>query len=475
MLPTPSDAWQECLAIIRDNINSNGFQAWFAPIKPVELVRNGGEVRFTVELPSRFCYEWIEEHYCKLLNSTLARVLGDQARLYYKVIIVGPEDDTDGDAIRLPARPSRRIAKPAAAVRERDPAQPAVAPSLPPIRSKLNKSYTFQNFIEGDCNRLARSAALAIAANPGGTSFNPFLIYGGVGLGKTHLIQAIGNCVQASDTSKRVRFVSSERFTNDFVEAIQQNQVRRFSSFYRSIDVLIIDDVQFFSGKEKTQEEFFHVFNELHQIGKQIVLSADRPPNEIRGIEARLLSRFGWGLTADLQVPELETRLAILNQKASDEGIELPPDVLDFMARNIKSNVRELEGALVRLMAVSMLQSDDVNMPMAKAALKHLIQRRPARLSIDRIQQIVCEFFDQDQDLLRAKTRKREVVQTRQIAMYFCKELTQNSLKSIGLQFGGRDHSTVIHANRSVNNQIETNPRYREMVGEIRRLLMDRV
>ena len=267
--------------------------------------------------------------------------------------------------------------------------------------------------------------------------------------------------------------MSSERFTNDFVHSIQQNEISRFSKFYRSIDVLIIDDVQFFGGKEKTQEEFFHVFNELHQIGKQIILSADRPPSEIKGIEARLLSRFGWGLTADLQVPELETRLAILNRKAADEGLDLPPDVIDYMARNVKSNIRELEGALVRLMALSTLQTDEVDMAMAKTALKDLIHYRPASLSIDRIQQIVCEYFDMDQDLVRAKTRKREVVQPRQIAMFFCKELTQNSLKTIGLQFGGRDHSTVIYANRSVSNQMETNPQYREMVDQIRQCLID--
>ncbi len=478
MLPTPTEAWQSCLEIIQDNINGSSFQAWFAPIKPVDLVQNDEEIRFTVELPSRFFYEWLEEHYYKLLNTTIAKILGPESRLYYKVIIVEQEDSGDSDSMRLPARPSKgsgpgfrmpTVAEPRAAA----PSQAVTTPPLVAVDPKLNKNYTFDNFIEGDCNRLARSAALAIAKNPGGTSFNPFLIYGGVGLGKTHLIQAIGNGVLANDASKRIRFLSSERFTNDFVHAIQQNEISRFSKFYRSIDVLIIDDVQFFGGKEKTQEEFFHVFNELHQIGKQIILSADRPPSEIKGIEARLLSRFGWGLTADLQVPELETRLAILYRKAADEGLDLPPDVIDYMARNVKSNIRELEGALVRLMALSTLQTDEVDMTMAKAALKDLIHYRPASLSIDRIQQIVCEYFDMDQDLVRAKTRKREVVQPRQIAMFFCKELTQNSLKTIGLQFGGRDHSTVIYANRSVSNQMETNPQYREMVDQIRQCLID--
>ncbi len=471
MLPSPSEAWQSCLEIFQDNIeNTISFQTWFAPIKPVELAKSGSQILLTVELPSRFYYEWLEEHYYALISTTLAKVLGPDARLYYKIILAKEEEEEA--AMRLPARTVSRRPRTQPLIRSEVPQEPVDRPALPPVKSNLGLNRTFDNFVEGDCNRLARSAAVAIAQNPGETSFNPFLIYGGVGLGKTHLIQAIGNYVRANHGKKRVLYVSSERFTNDFVQAIQQNQISRFSSFYRSIDVLIIDDVQFFGGKEKTQEEFFHVFNELHQIRKQIILSADRPPKEIKGIEERLLSRFQWGLTADLQVPELETRMAILKRKASDDGIDLPQDVIDFIAHNIKSNIRELEGALVRLMTHATLLNDEINTAMAKTALKDLIHHRPANLSIDHIQQIVCEYFDMNQDLLREKTRKREVVQARQIAMFFSRKLTQNSLKTIGLQFGGRDHSTVVHSNNAVADQMETNKQYRDMVEQIRSSLL---
>ncbi|MEX0746774.1 MAG: chromosomal replication initiator protein DnaA, partial [Rhodothermales bacterium] len=327
-------------------------------------------------------------------------------------------------------------------------------------------SYTFERFIEGDCNRLARSASWAIAQQPGATSFNPFLIYGGVGLGKTHLIQAIGNYVKVHK-SDAVLYVSSERFTSDFVQSIQHNRVNEFSIFYRNIDLLVIDDVQFFGGKEKTQEEFFHIFNALHQAGKQIVLSADRPPREIEGIEERLLSRFQWGLSADLQPPELETRIAILNRKAEDDGIELSHDVIEFIAHNVKSNIRELEGALIRLLAHATLHKREIDLPLAKEVLRDLIKETRINLTIEEIQRVTCGYFNISEDLVRAKTRKREVVQARQVAMYFSKQLTQHSLKTIGLHFGGRDHSTVIHSCQSIENQMETDPKFREMLEEI--------
>jgi chromosomal replication initiator protein len=337
------------------------------------------------------------------------------------------------------------------------------------IDSQLNDSYTFERFIQGDCNRLARSAAWAIAQEPGGTSFNPFLVYGGVGLGKTHLIHAIGNYARANENADSVLYVSSERFTTEFVQSIQRNRISEFSMFYRQIDLLIVDDVQFFSGKEKTQEEFFHIFNALHQSGKQIVLSADRPPREIQGIEERLLSRFQWGLSADVQSPGLETRIAILQRKAEDDGIELPQEVIEFIAHNVKSNIRELEGALIRLMAHATLHQRDLDLELAKEVLRDLMQDSQVNLTIEEIQRIVCEYLDIPEDLVRAKTRKREVVRARQIAMYFCKDLTQHSLKTIGLHFGGRDHSTVIHANKTVEDQIETDDQFRGMVDEIGR------
>lgn len=503
MEQTPEAVWKECLDIIRDNISRQSFKTWFEPLKAVSLEQDENLLKLTIQLPSRFYYEWLEEHYFALLRKTITKVLGPQGRLYYNIVIEKKEDtasEQGGASMQLPARQPGN--EPPAGARRPPPQQPTTSSSSTPMQSpekpgnaptgpsgtpqpvianpfvipgiqkaqidsQLNTSYTFERFIEGDCNRLARSAALAIAQEPGTTSFNPFLIYGGVGLGKTHLIQAIGNYVQRNRSAESVLYVSSERFTNEFVQAIQHNRASQFSLFYRQIDLIIIDDVQFFGGKEKTQEEFFHIFNALHQAGKQIVLSADRSPREIQGIEERLLSRFQWGLSADLQPPELETRIAILNRKAEDDGIDFSPDVIEFIAHNIKSNIRELEGALIRLLAHATLHKREVDLSLTKEVLRDLIRETRVNLTIEEIQRIVCEYFDIPEDLVRARTRKREVVQARQVAMYFSKLLTQHSLKTIGLHFGGRDHSTVIHANQSVENQIETDGKFSEMINEI--------
>ena len=508
MVQSPEAAWKRCLDIIRDNVSQQSFRTWFEPLRAVHLsTEDDGSHKLTVQLPSRFYYEWLEEHYYSLLRKTVAKVLGPQSRLYYDIKI--ERDDVErgheGASMHLPSRPPQPTATEVDADADAPPGHPTASPAravrasdAPPrspehattgfsegaahpigapliaigqrrqrVESQLNSSYTFERFIEGDCNRLARSAAWAIAQQPGATSFNPFLIYGGVGLGKTHLIQAIGNYVKQQGDAA-VLYVSSERFTSDFVQSIQHNRVNEFSLFYRDIDLLIIDDVQFFGGKEKTQEEFFHIFNALHQGGRQIVLSSDRPPREIEGIEERLLSRFQWGLSADLQQPELETRIAILNRKAEDDGIDLPHEVIEFIAHNVKSNIRELEGALIRLLAHATLHDREMDLPMAKDVLRDLIKDSRINLTIEEIQRITCEYFNIPEDLVRAKTRKREVVQARQVAMYFSKQLTQHSLKTIGLHFGGRDHSTVIHSCQSVENQMETEPQFAEMIEEIR-------
>jgi chromosomal replication initiator protein len=502
---TATQVWEECLFVIRDNISRQSFKTWFAPLKAVALEDDNGLLKLTVQLPSRFYFEWLEEHYFSLLRKTITRVLGPSGRLFYDIVIEKDNVDTgfDGTSVQMPARQPANEPRPespvAPAYRQYpDANMPAVAAAhvaqahfgeesvepiqitlnnpfvIPGIRkvqidSRLNPGYTFDRFIEGDCNRLARSASVAIAQQPGGTSFNPFLLYGGVGLGKTHLIQAIGNYIQANRPNDAVLYVSSERFTTEFVQAIQHNRVSDFSIFYRQIDLLIIDDVQFFSGKEKTQEEFFHIFNALHQSGKQIVLSADRPPRDIKGIEERLLSRFQWGLSADLQSPDLETRIAILRRKAVEDGIQMQDDIFEFVAHNIKSNIRELEGALIRLLAYGTLHKREIDLPLAREVLRDLIKDTRVTLSIEEIQRLVCEYFSIPEDLVRAKTRKREVVQARQVAMYFCKQLTQHSLKTIGLHFGGRDHSTVIHANQSIENQLDTDPKFRDLIEEIRR------
>ena len=503
---SPDEVWTACLAIIGDNINRQSFKTWFEPLQAVGLERDEGLTKLTVQLPSRFYYEWLEEHYFGLLRKTVTKVLGPSGRLYYDIVIEKEEAGAAGSSMQIPARPPESDAPsatpghstggevpPSPTPEARGPRGPRPAQGTPPVPphaappitnpfaipgvrkvkvdSQLNPTYVFDSFIEGDCNRLARSASWAIAKQPGSTAFNPFLIYGGVGLGKTHLIQAVGNYVREHHKSDAVLYVSSERFTTQFVQAIQNNRASDFSLFYRQIDLLIVDDVQFFGGKEKTQEEFFHIFNALHQAGKQIILSADRPPKDIEGIEERLLSRFQWGLSADVQPPELETRIAILQRKAEDDGIEVDGEVIEFVAHNVKSNIRELEGSLIRLLAHSTLHGRDIDLDLARDVLRDLIKETRVSLGVEQIQQIVCEYFSIPEDLVRARTRKREVVQARQVAMYFAKQFTKHSLKTIGLHFGGRDHSTVIHAIQSVENQIDTDYKFREVIEEIRRKL----
>lgn len=459
MAHTAESAWNECLAVIQDNVSPQCFATWFSKLDPVILTEEDGIAKLTIKVPAPFHYEYLEGQYNLLLRSSVSRVLGEKSQLYYEVVVLqDPKPENVQKSYQIPASTDRQpeVAAPA----------PKTNSSKP--KSNLIGSYTFDKFIVGDCNQLAHSASHAIAKAPGETAYNPFLIYGGVGLGKTHLMQAIGNHVRERNPNKQVLYVSSEQFTNSFVRAIQENRAADFSHTYRKIDVLIIDDVQFFGGKEKTQEEFFCIFNELQQNGNQIVLSADRPPKEISGIEERLLSRFCWGLQADLQPPDLETRTAILQRKANEIGLELPGDVIDFIAHNITKNVRELEGALVRLLAQATYSKQDITEDLAKLALKDFIQRPLATLSIDRVQNLVCEYFGIDQHRLHEKTKKREIVQVRQLAMYLCRELDYTH-KAIGLQFGGRDHSTVVHAIKSVNNLIETDRNYRNRVDDLRR------
>ncbi|MCY4171930.1 MAG: chromosomal replication initiator protein DnaA [Bacteroidetes bacterium] len=454
---TAESAWRECLAIIRNHIAPQGFATWFTKLEPVVLEEESGNIKLIIRVPAPFHYEYLEGQYSGLIRSALTQVLGEQSLLYYEVVVT-QSTEQDQQSYHVQASTKTSI----------NPKPKVTNTNDSKKKSPLIESYTFDKFIVGDCNNLAYSASQAIADCPGGTAYNPFLIYGGVGLGKTHLMQAIGNHVRDYHPEKKVLYVSSERFTTDFVKAIQEKQISKFSSAYRKIDLLIIDDVQFFGGKEKTQEEFFCIFNDLQQNGNQIVLSADRPPKEISGIEERLLSRFCWGLQADLQPPDLETRTAILLRKSEEFGLNLPSPVVDYIAHNITKNVRELEGALVRLLAQATYTQQDINEELVRIALKDFVQRPHATLSIDRVQKLVCEFFGIDQHRLHEKTKKREIVQVRQLAMYLCRELDYTH-KAIGLQFGGRDHSTVVHAIKSVNNLIETDANYQNRVEEIRR------
>jgi len=346
---------------------------------------------------------------------------------------------------------------------------PFIIPGLKKVNveSQLNSSYSFDNLVEGDCNRLARSAGFAVANKPGGTAFNPLLIYGGVGLGKTHLAHAIGIQIKNEYPNKTVLYVSSEKFTTQYIDSVRNNNQNDFVHFYQMIDVLIIDDVQYFAGKEKTQDVFFHIFNHLHQTGKQLVLTADKAPVELLGFEQRLLSRFKWGLAADLQTPGLETRIAILEKKVYADGLDLPKEVIEYLAYSITTNVRELEGALISLLAQSSMNKKAITLELAKQMIDKFVKNTAREVSIDYIQKVVCDYFDLPLELLKSKTRKREVVQARQIAMFFAKSMTKSSLATIGLHCGGKDHATVLHACRTVNNLMDTDKRFKNYIEEL--------
>jgi chromosomal replication initiator protein len=478
LIINPSDedqaraVWNACLDHIRESVNTQSFKTWFEPMIPIHL--RGGKL--TVQVPSQFFYDWLEEHYYTVISQTIETVLGKDAHLEYSVRTDEPQIDLDYQITPPPVqRPERRTFPPQPTSFTVPPPPPFVAgrsEGTPgSFQTFLNSRYTFENFIKGDSNQLARAAASAVANNPGGTSFNPLVIYGTTGLGKTHLIQAIGNHAIAHGKAKRVIYVSSERFTVEFVEAIQRDTTNEFAGFYRSMDILIVDDIQFFAGKERTQDHFFHTFNELHQLGKQIVLSSDRPPKELKGLDDRLLSRFQWGLTSDIQPPDLETRIAILLKKSENERINLPQDVVECIASNVTSNIRELEGCLISLMAKASLEGREITVDLAREVLKVVVGDVKSPLTIETIQRTVCDYFSIPEDLIRAKTRKQEIVNARQVAMYLAKELTNCSLKTIGLHFGGRDHSTVIHAYQSVEDQMRIDQKYQANVQQIRRRL----
>lgn len=483
------EVWNTCLMRIEQVVSSQTFKTWFKPIVPLKL--ENGELK--IHVPSQFFYEWLEERYYSMITRTLAELLGKEIKLTYTVAsdnelasLTSDQHVGDGNHSSnnmeiaeshqkeesVEARVFQPVSSPSFPYKPlsvHSPGTGAGSGSTGTFNSYLHPRYTFDNFIKGESNQLARAAALAVANNPGGTSFNPLVIYGGVGLGKTHLIQAIGNHVLRHQKAKRVLYVSSERFTVEFVDAIQRDTINEFSSFYRSMNVLIVDDIQFFAGKEKTQDSFFHIFNTLYHLGRQIVLSSDRPPKELKGLNERLISRFQWGLTADIQPPDLETRIAILQKKSEEEKIDLPPDVIEFIATNVTSNIRELEGCLIGIMAKASLEHKEINLELAKEVLKSVVGNVRFHITIEGIQRAVCEFFGLAEDLLRAKTRKQEVVNARHIAMYLAKELTNSSLKTIGLHFGGRDHSTVIHACQTIEDQIKTSEKFKDMLAQIRK------
>ena len=472
MEKTSTQVWDSCLQIIKDNIPAQSFKTWFEPIKALRLEGNV----LTIQVPSLFFYEWLEEHYVGLLRKTVKKQLGEEGRLEYN-IVVEKSSTTIPFTTNMPSNGNGAEGKnqsmPMPVALNKDIKNPFVIPGLKKLQvdPQLNANYTFENFVEGDCNRLARSAGYAVAAKPGGTSFNPLMIYGGVGLGKTHLAQAIGNEIKRSMPDKLVLYVSCEKFTQQFVDALKNNNINDFVNFYQAMDVLIMDDVHNFAGKEKTQDIFFHIFNHLHQSGKQLIVTSDKAPKDLAGLEERLLSRFKWGLSADLQVPDLETRMAILKKKMYADGIDLPGEVIEYVAHNIDNNVRELEGAMVSLLAQSTLNNKEIDLNLAKSMLKNFIKNASKEISMDYIQKLVCEYFEVPIEMVKSQTRKREIVQARQISMYLSKSHTKTSLKSIGAFFGGRDHSTVIYACQTVEDLIDTDKKFKGYVADIQKKL----
>jgi chromosomal replication initiator protein len=442
------NVWKSCLLKIKENVSMMTYNTWFLPIKPLEL----SDSTLKVQIPSQFFWEWIDEHFNGLITRSITDVLGKEAKLSY--IIAEDIPIVENKSNEIPASLS------------------VMAEKQKPkhnFESNLNLRYTFDNFIKGEGNQLARAAAGAISDNPGGTSFNPLFLYGGVGLGKTHLIQAIGNQIVKNFPEKKVIYLSSDIFTVEFVESIQTNKVNEFSNFYRSMDVLIIDDIQFLIGKEKTQDLFFHIFNTLHQSRKQIILSSDKPPKDLKGLDERLISRFQWGLTADIQPPELETRIAILKRKAETYGMGVSNEILEYIASNITSNIRELEGCLIKLLASVSLSSKEITFELAKKTVKEIAtDRKTNTLTIETITKVVCEQLGVADNKIRDKTRKKEIVLARQIAMYLVKELTLSSLKTIGLHFGGRDHSTVIHACNTIEDMKSKDATFNNILEDIR-------
>ena len=466
------DVWNNCLNIIRDNVTPQNFKTWFKPIKAVALQ----DKILTIQVPSQFFYEWLENNYITLIKKTLKRELGRDAKLEYNILL-----DKSGSrkpyVTKIPSNGQENIKNSPISMpinmHDNSIRNPFIIPGLQKINinPQLNESYTFDAFIEGECNRLARSAGFAVSQNPGGTSFNPLFIYGSGGLGKTHLANAIGIEVKNNHPEKTVLYVSADKFLTQFVDSIKDNKRNDFIHFYQSIDVLIIDDVQFLCGKEKTQDVFFHIFNHLHQNKKQVILTSDKAPVDIVGMEQRLLSRFKWGLSADLQSPDLETRLAILKKKIKQNGIEIPYSVIEYIAYSITTNVRELEGALISLLAQSSLNKKEITIELAKNMLDKFVKNTVREVSIDYIQKVVCDYFDIPIETMKSKTRKREIVQCRQLAMYFSKQMTKSSLAMIGKHCGNKDHATVLHACKTVNNLADTDKRFKGYISDIEKKL----
>lgn len=449
--------WKRCLSVIKDNISDASYNTWFAPIVPLKYDKSV----FVLQVPSQFFVEYIEEKYIDLLRMTLYREVGVGTRLEYRVLI----DKSNGKGTQIPSTGEQPKQKPAAGGSPY--ISPYHKPQLPEIDPQLNPAYNFNNLVEGNSNKLARTAGISIGNDPGKNIFNPLFVYGQSGVGKTHLANAIGVMTKQLHPEKRVLYVSANTFQIQYTDSVRTNTVNDFLNFYQTIDVLIMDDIQEFAGKTGTQNTFFHIFNHLHQTGKQLVLTSDRSPLVMVGLEQRLLTRFKWGLSAEIEKPDFDLRKSILQSKIYRDGLEIPEEVVDFIAEHVVDNVRDLEGVLVSLLAHSTLTDMPLDVHLAEKIISRIVNiSRPVN-TVEKIRDVVCEYFSLSVDAISTKSRKREVVQARQIAMYLSKQMTKNSLASIGNAIGQRDHATVLHACKIVTDLMDSDKNFRCNVREI--------
>ena len=448
--------WNNCLNVIKDNITEASFSTWFVPIVPLKYENN----IFVLQVPSQFFVEYIEEKYIDLLRMTLYREVGSGTQLEYRVLV----DKTSGKGTQIPS-----------AAEQPKPKSIYVSPyqkvQLPEIDPQLNPVYNFNNLIEGNSNKLARTAGISIANEPGKTIFNPLFVYGQSGVGKTHLANAIGVMTKQLHPEKRVLYVPANTFQIQYTDAVRSNTTNDFLNFYQTIDVLIVDDIQEFAGKTGTQNTFFHIFNHLHQSGKQLVLTSDRSPIVMAGLEQRLLTRFKWGLSAEIEKPDYELRKAILEHKIYRDGLDIPQNVVEYIAEHVVDNVRDLEGVLVSLMAHSTLANVSISIELAEKVISRIVSITPTANTVEKIRDMVCEHFDLPVEAIATKSRKREVVQARQIAMYLSKQHTKNTLAFIGEAIGKRDHATVLHACKTVSDSIEIDKNFRKSIQDIEQKL----
>ena len=471
-----NQVWNNCLQIIKDNIPKDSYNTWFKPIVPKKLENNV----LTIQVPDSFYYELLEEHYLNILSKSLKREIGPKAKLEYNIVAKmrnnGNTAQKEPLSMNTPAKDTNYQNKNNTdqnASKTREIRNPFVIPGIKEhnVDSQLNPIYSMDNFVEGACNKLARSAGITVAENPGATAFNPFVIYGAAGLGKTHLAQGIGLHAKEKYPNKSVLYVPAEKFITQFTDSIRNNNKNDFVHFYQMIDILIIDDIQDFAGREKTQNTFFHIFNHLHQLGKQLILTSDKPPAQLKELEKRLLSRFKWALIAELEPPDIETRKNIIYRKLRNNGGKMPDEVVDFIAKNVTNSIREIEGSIISLLGHSSHLQNELSVDLASEVIQRIVSKQKKEITVEYIQSVVSDYYNIEVDDLHSKSRKREIVQARQIAMYFSKHYTKLSLSAIGAKIGNKDHATVLHASRTVNNLMETDKKFRANIAEIKRLL----